>query len=132
MMKVNIMDLSNLLAVESSELVIVNPKTEEPSDFKISFYGPTTDVVRKLRHEKTQIALNRLAKGKKAAAFKAEELEDDSIEDNFKRASGWVGAVLNGKELKFTLENWTMIMKGAPAVYNQVTEHLSDDSTFLG
>ena len=53
------MDLSTLAVKDTSVLEITHPVTEEVIEgMSIEFYGPTSDVVRKMTHKKTQAALN--------------------------------------------------------------------------
>jgi len=125
------MDLSKLAVAETATLQIMHPVTEEAIDgMAIEFHGPTSNVVRKLNHARQQAALNRLSKGKKAT-LKAEELDEESVEDQFKRAIGWTGFELNGKKLEFTLENWRTVMADYPWLRAQVTAFVNDDGSFL-
>ena len=126
------MDLSTLAVKDTSVLEITHPVTEEVIEgMSIEFYGPTSDVVRKMTHKKTQIALNRISKGKKAAELRADQLEEESIEDSFNRAVGWSGFEMKKKELEFTLENWREVMNDFPWLRAQVSEFLSNDGSFL-
>ena len=126
------MDLSKLAVSETATMDVRHPQTEDVIDgMSITFYGPTSPVVKKLQMAKQQSALNRLAKGKKALDLDAEKLTEESLIDQFKRAVSWEGFELDGEELDLTEDNWKLVMADFPWLAAQVSMFLGDDGNFL-
>lgn len=126
------MDLAKLAVVETAILEVRHPVTEDVIEgMTILFHGPTSQVVRKLQLAKSQAAINRLAKGKKAVDLDAAKLIEENIADSFKRAVDWSGFELDGKKLDFTEENWVKVMTEYPWLNDQVSSFLGDSGNFL-
>ena len=126
------MDLSKLAVAETAKMDVRHPQTEDIiAGMAITFYGPTSAVVKKLQMAKQQSALNRLAKGKKALDLDAEKLTEESLTDTFKRAVSWEGFELDGEELELNEDNWKLVMQDFPWIAAQVSTFLGDDGSFL-
>ena len=99
------MDLNTLKAVKADEgatLQLVHPQTEEPLDgMTITLLGQDSAAYRKIQMAKQQMALNRLAKGKRATAdLDAEKLAAEMIDDLAKLSVSWTCFELEGIALK--------------------------------
>lgn len=102
-------DISTLKAKKADSgavLQVIHPGTDEPiKGMTITLLGQDSAVYRKISIAKQQTAINRMAKGKKAADLDAEKLAEDSIEDLVKLTVGWTGFADKGKELECTEES---------------------------
>jgi hypothetical protein len=130
------MDLNTLKAVKADEgatLQLVHPQTEEPLDgMTITLLGQDSAAYRKIQMAKQQMALNRLAKGKRATAdLDAEKLAAEMIDDLAKLTVSWTGFELDGKALKCEKANAVTVYTDWPWIREQAQEFVANRANFF-
>ena len=129
------MDLNNLkpdLADEGVVMEVVHPDTEEPiDDMTITLMGQDSAAYRKLALKKQQAVLSRLSKGKKAAEFKAEQIEADAIDELVALTVTWTGFDRGKDEIEPTPKNFREIYTDFRWIREQAQEFVANRANFF-
>ena len=129
------MDLNNLkpeLADEGVVMEVIHPDTEEPiAGMTITLMGQDSAAYRKLALKKQQAVLSRLSKGKKAADFKAEQIEADTIDELVALTVTWSGFERGEDEIAPTPANFREIYTEFRWIREQAQAFVADRANFF-
>lgn len=135
-------DLGTLRAVDEAELVIKNPKTQKPTTWIWTFYGPG--------HPKTVVVADRVSREFLAEAREKEQArvngkkwkadEEDvgdvrakNIRNIVDRIKTFSPVKLNGKLIEFSPDaaRELLLDPSLSWLYSQVSEYLREDASFI-
>lgn len=129
------MDLNNLkpvLADEGAVMQVVHPDTEEPIEgMTITLLGQDSNVYEKISLKRSQAALARISKGKKAVDMDAQQVQANMLNDLVALTIDWTGFELDGKALKPTPENVQNVYTGWKFIREQAQEFVADRANFF-
>lgn len=129
------MDLNKLKPAKAEEgamLELVHPDTEEViPGMTIRLLGYDSSVYRKIALKKQQAALNRISKGKKAMDLKAEQIEEDTIEELVALTVDWTGFEMEGEALPCNPENKRMVYSDWRWIKEQAQEFVANRANFF-
>jgi hypothetical protein len=129
------MDLNNLkpvLADEGAVMQVVHPDTEEPIEgMTITLLGQDSNVYEKISLKRSQAALARISKGKKAVDMDAQQVQANMLNDLVALTVDWTGFELDGKALKPTPENVQNVYTGWKFIREQAQEFVADRANFF-
>lgn len=129
------MDLNKLKPAKAEEgavLELVHPDTEEViPGMTIRLLGYDSSVYRKIALKKQQAALNRISKGKKAMDLKAEQIEEDTIEELVALTVEWTGFEMEGEALPCNPENKRMVYSDWRWIKEQAQEFVANRANFF-
>lgn len=129
------MDLNNLkpvLADEGAVMQVVHPDSEEPIEgMTITLMGQDSNLYEKISLKRSQSALSRISKGKKALDLDAKEVQSNLLEDLVALTVDWTGFELEGKALKPTPENIRNVYQGWKFIREQAQEFVADRANFF-
>lgn len=129
------MDLNNLkpvLADEGAVMQVVHPDTEEPIEgMTITLLGQDSNVYEKISLKRSQAALARISKGKKAIDMDAQQVQANMLDDLVALTVDWTGFELDGKPLKPTPENVREVYTGWKFIREQAQEFVADRANFF-
>lgn len=116
------MDLENLIASEKAEFAIVDPNTGKDTDIKIGLYSPET--------KQYNAALKKYAK---LQSDTDDEEEKQRLDCEFMAEITFslVGAVLDGKEVKYSIKNAAKVYGLSRVIRDQVKAKLGNIRHFL-
>ena len=129
------MDLNNLkpvLADEGAVMQVVHPDTVEPIEgMTITLLGQDSNVYEKISLKRSQAALARISKGKKAVDMDAQQVQANMLNDLVALTVDWTGFELDGKALKPTPENVQNVYTGWKFIREQAQEFVADRANFF-
>lgn len=130
------MDLLTLKADKAETgavLQLKHPASEEPIEgVTITLLGQDSKKYRAIQRRRSQATLDRVAKGKKARNWDAEEIERNALDDLVEMTVSWTGVNLGGEELPCNVANARRVYTELPWVREQAQEFVADRGNFLG
>ena len=131
------MDLMNLIpTTDTIDVVVKHPSTYEPllnddgSEMTITVYAPHSKEYKAAVHEQTNIRLKQMqAKGNKANAITAEELEVATIKMLAKTTKDW-NITFGGEQPKFTVEAAKKLYEDVFWIKDQIEEAVTESEVF--
>lgn len=130
-------DLASIKVDDTAEMALVDPNTGDPTDWKITFAGPTHAATIKLRNETQRAAFREMRKSqsRRYRDDDADDSKDDVAENVVKmllaRTLGWSDVTFGGEPYPFTEENARKLYRGNPLIRAQALNFLSEDANFL-
>lgn len=130
-------DLASLDTVKGSnegfDVQIYNPATNEDLGIVITVLGKDSDEFQKVGRAQQKKRMARLNKGgfRTGAILNPEEIEQDGIELLAACTKGWIGVVLEGKEIECNADNAVMLYKRFPWIKEQIDVAVGDRANFI-
>ncbi|MEY9466287.1 hypothetical protein ABH973_006700 [Bradyrhizobium ottawaense] len=136
------LDIGGLDAQDEATLDIKHPKTEEPTGWTWTFYGPghpiTIALADQVGREQLRIAREKEQARVNGKKWKADDepidaLRKRNIDSIVKRTKSFTPIKLDGKLIEFSADNARMLLSDQRKswLFKQVTDYLKEDESFI-
>jgi len=135
--KKKVIDLAAIDTVKGSnegfDVRIFHPGTNEDLDITISVLGKDSDDFQKVSRAQNKRRMSKMQKGgfRNVTTPPIEEVESDGIDLLAKCTTGWTGVIIEGKEIKFSVDNAVMVYERFPWIKEQVDIAIGDRANFI-
>lgn len=134
-------DLGEFDSVDEAGLVIRDPRTDAPTTWVWTFYGPahpkTVELVNRISREQLKEAREKEAASVNGRKWKPsgdapEELLDRNVSNVVARVKGWTPIRINGENLTFSPETTKALLMDRKKAWllTQIGDFLRDDASF--
>lgn len=136
MAKAKAIDLSSIDTVKGSNdgfnVQIYHPGTNEDLGITIKVLGKDSDKFITVSRGQNKKRMAKMTKGGfRTTAIPVEEIEQDSLMLLAACTVGWVGVVVDGKDLDFNEDNAVMVYERFPWIREQVDAAMGDRANFI-
>lgn len=113
-----------------SDVVIVHPVTQEPTDIVISVVGSDSTAAQECVDRQQARRIRQMRTSENPTEFDPNEIREDTMELLVACTTGWKNVVFRGKELEFTPENVRLVYESVPAIREQISKATGSRARF--